>query len=74
MPRPRCRACTVGQALKYESCRRYLLHTIRKDPVKIEHARYRSKRATDDHRRDNAEAGERAVSPQWRVSFAGAGG
>src|SRR6266404_4868647 len=37
-PRPRCRARTVGQVLKYESCRRYPLHTIREDPLKIEHA------------------------------------
>jgi hypothetical protein len=67
-------ALPSGQALKYKSCRRYPLHTIRADPVKIEHARYGSKRATDDHRRDNAKARDCAVSAQWRVSPAGAGG
>jgi hypothetical protein len=65
---------TLAQALKYEGCRRYLLDTIGEDPVKIEHACYRSERAKDDHRRGNAEARERVVPPQRRVSAAGAAG
>jgi hypothetical protein len=62
---------TLVQALKYDGCRHYPLHTIREDPVKIEHARHRSERAKDHHRRGNAEARERVVPPQWRVSAAG---
>jgi hypothetical protein len=50
---PRCRASTVAQALEYECCRSYPLHTIREDLVKIEHARHTSERAKDDRRRDN---------------------
>jgi len=36
---------TLAQALKCDGCRHYPLHTIREDPVKIEHARHRSERA-----------------------------
>jgi hypothetical protein len=56
-----CRQWADSMVLKYEGCRRYLLDTIREDPMKIEHACYRLERAKDDHRRGNAEARERVV-------------
>jgi hypothetical protein len=70
----RCRAQPLAQALKYEGCHRYRVHTIREHPAKIEHARYRLERSKDDHRPGDAWAPERVVPPQWRVSTAGAEG